>query len=141
MALEIGGECFTNRYARTDAADGTRSQIIVVVTDATKDREGGLLLFGRRKVHPHDGQAIKRKRSLAVVRMTTQTPARVLGIEDRAGSLGVGMPADVSVLKATEGEYQLTDTTGVSRVGDLALEPVVTLKAGVICPASSGTHE
>ena len=50
-------------------------------------------------------------------------------------------PADVSVLKATEGEYKLTDTTGVSRVGDLALEPVVTLKAGVICPASSGTHE
>ena len=86
MALEIGGERFTNRYARTDAADGTRSQIIVVVTDATKDREGGLLLFGRRKAHPHDGQAIKRKRSLDVVRMTTQTPARVLGIEDRAGS-------------------------------------------------------
>ena len=73
--------------------------------------------------------------------MTTQTPARVLGIEDRAGSLRVGIPADVSVLKATEGEYKLTDTTGVSRVGDLALEPVVTLKAGVVCPASSGTHE
>ena len=76
-----------------------------------------------------------------VVRMTKQTPARVLGIEDRAGSLGVGMPADVSVLKATEGEYKLADTTGVSRVGDLALEPVVSLKARVICPASSGTHE
>ncbi len=76
-----------------------------------------------------------------VVRMTTQTPARVLRIEDRAGSLGVGMPADVSVLKATEGEYKLTDATGVSRVGNLALEPVVTLKAGAICPVSSGTHE
>jgi hypothetical protein len=45
------------------------------------------------------------------------------------------------VLKATEGEFKLTDTTGVSRVGDLALGPVVTLKAGVVCQASSGTHE
>ena len=76
-----------------------------------------------------------------VIRMTTHTPARVLGIEDRAGSLRVGMPADVSVLKATEGEYKLTDTTGVSRVGDLALEPVVTMKGGTIFPVSSGTHD
>ena len=76
-----------------------------------------------------------------VVRMTTQTPARVIGIEDEAGSLAVGMPADVAVLKATEGAFKLTDTTGVSRVGELALEPVVTLKRGVVCAASAGTHD
>ena len=51
------------------------------------------------------------------------------------------MSADVSVLKATERAYTRPDTTGVGRVGKVALEPVVTLRAGTSCPVGSGTHD
>ena len=76
-----------------------------------------------------------------VIRMATAAPAKAMGIEDTAGSLKVGLPADIVVLELLEGHFKLTDATGVSRVGNLALVPVVTLKAGTICPVSSGTHD
>jgi dihydroorotase len=75
-----------------------------------------------------------------VVRMATATPAKVLHIEDIAGSLRPGMPADVSVLRQIEGRFKLTDATGESRIGTQAIEPVVTVKAGVPYPAGVGAH-
>lgn len=75
-----------------------------------------------------------------VIRMTTVTPARYLGIEDRAGSLAVGREADVSVLELVEGRWQLTDATGESRVGSQALVPVVTLKSGRIIEPGEAPH-
>ena len=65
-----------------------------------------------------------------VVRMTTATPAAYLGIEDEAGSLQEGRPADISVLDVIEGRWQLADATGKTRMGTEALAPVVTIKAG-----------
>ena len=91
-----------------------------------------------------------------VIRMTTVNAARVLGIEDRAGSLAVGREADISVLDLLEGRWELTDAvhvdavgnqegrwevegaTGVSRIGTQALVPVVTIKSGRIIEPGRG---
>jgi dihydroorotase len=75
-----------------------------------------------------------------VVRMTTITPARALGIEDRAGSLAVGHEADISVLDFLDGQWQLTDAAGVSRTGSKALAPVVTIKGGLVVEPGEGPH-
>lgn len=75
-----------------------------------------------------------------VVRMTTATPAAYLGIEDEAGSLQVGSPADISVLDVMEGRWQLADATGETRVGTEALAPVVTIKGGKIVQPGDPPH-
>ncbi len=76
-----------------------------------------------------------------VIRMATETPAKVLHIEDTAGSLTPGMAADVSVLELIEGRFKLTDATGESRIGAKAIVPVVTVKGGTPYPAGAGAHE
>ena len=75
-----------------------------------------------------------------VVRMTTLNPARALGIEDSAGSLAVGREADISVIELLEGEWELTDATGASRLGSTALVPAVTIKGGRIVEPGKGPH-
>ncbi len=76
-----------------------------------------------------------------IIRMATATPAKVLGIEDTAGSLRPGMPADITVLDLVEGSFRLTDATGESRIGTQALVPVVTIKDGVTFAPGPGGHE
>ena len=75
-----------------------------------------------------------------VVRMTTATPAAYLGIQDEAGSLQEGRPADISVLDVIEGRWMLADATGQSRVGTEALAPVVTIKAGKVVEPGEPPH-
>ena len=65
-----------------------------------------------------------------VIRMTTANPAQALGMEDTLGSLAVGRPADISVLKEETGDWLFHDTEGNTLHGDKALVPVVTVKDG-----------
>ena len=65
-----------------------------------------------------------------VIRMTTANPASALGMEDTLGSLAVGRPADISVLKEETGDWLFHDTEGNTIRGDKALVPVVTVKDG-----------
>ena len=65
-----------------------------------------------------------------VIRMTTANPAQALGMEDTLGSLAVGRPADISVLKEETGDWLFHDTEGNTLRGDKALVPVVTIKDG-----------
>ena len=72
-----------------------------------------------------------------VIQMTTINPARALGEEQRRGSLGVGMPADISILRLAEGDFVFSDAgAGGTLRGRLLLEPELTLKAGVEISAS-----
>ncbi|MFC2001976.1 amidohydrolase/deacetylase family metallohydrolase [Chloroflexota bacterium] len=67
-----------------------------------------------------------------VVAMTTINSARVLGEEQRKGSLGVGMPADVSILELIEGDFVFADgIPGKTSNGKLLLVPRLTIKSGV----------
>jgi dihydroorotase len=72
--------------------------------------------------------------------MTTATPAKVLRIEAIAGSLKPGMPADVSVLELISGSFKLADATGLSRIGEQAIVPIATVKAGVTYAVGVGAH-
>ena len=65
-----------------------------------------------------------------VIRMTTVNAAGALGMEDTLGSLAVGRPADISVLKEETGDWLFHDTEGNTLRGDKALVPVVTVKDG-----------
>ena len=48
--------------------------------------------------------------------------------------------ADISVLEELSGRFRLTDVTGVSRVGERALAPVVTVKDGRTYAPGTGPH-
>ncbi len=45
-----------------------------------------------------------------VIRMATSGPAKVLRLEDRAGTIRVGLPAEISVLAMREGKWTFRDT-------------------------------
>ena len=66
-----------------------------------------------------------------VIEMTTINPARALGEEQRRGSLKVGMPADISILELTEGNFTFLDALKNTIKGNLLLVPSLTLKSGV----------
>lgn len=77
-----------------------------------------------------------------VIEMTTINPARVLGEEHRRGTLKVGMPADISVLELTEGDFSFSDGKGGNTLaGKLLLTPYLTLKCGVEIKPESITRE
>jgi len=77
-----------------------------------------------------------------VVEMTTVNPARILDEEQRRGTLGIGMPADVSILEPNEGDYTFTDGEGGNTFkGDLLLLPKLTIKNGVEIAPSPRARE
>jgi dihydroorotase len=73
-----------------------------------------------------------------LIRMATVNPATVLGDAQNRGSLGLGMPADVSVLELRKGEYLFLDgIEGKTFKGDTLITPILTLKSGTEILAES----
>lgn len=70
-----------------------------------------------------------------VIEMTTINPARVLGIEDRKGSLRPGMDADVSVLELLSGTWKLLDSEQQALAARKLLAPDMTVKSGQLIPS------
>lgn len=69
------------------------------------------------------------------IEMCTVAPARHMGILDKAGSLTVGHPADIAVLRPVEMENVFGDRVPgnpqqLTRTGHLVFQPVLTLKNG-----------
>lgn len=67
-----------------------------------------------------------------VVAAATWNPARAMHREAELGSLKVGVPADVSVVRLAEGEFSIVDSEGITETAKLGLEPVLTLRDGRI---------
>ena len=65
-----------------------------------------------------------------VVARTTSNPARVLGLDDRLGSLAVGREADITILRRVEGEFRFEDSHGDELGGMETLVPVAVVRAG-----------
>ena len=65
-----------------------------------------------------------------VIERVTITPARQLGLTDKMGSLGVGSPADVTVIEVRDGDFAFSDATGATRQGKQLIVPVWTIKGG-----------
>jgi dihydroorotase len=75
-----------------------------------------------------------------VITMCTANPAKVLGEQDRLGSLAVGRQADISVLEVRNGDWRVRDTVGGSLRISQCVVPVVTLKGGDVLEAEWGPH-
>ncbi|HVO14048.1 MAG TPA: amidohydrolase/deacetylase family metallohydrolase [Alphaproteobacteria bacterium] len=65
-----------------------------------------------------------------VIARVTTAPAKALKLDDRAGSLKVGLPADVTVFRIEEGAFELADTYNSSRTADRRIMPVMAFKGG-----------
>lgn len=65
-----------------------------------------------------------------VVERVTLNPARALLLEDRAGALKPGMPADITVFEVEEGEYSIKDTGAGTRVANRRIVPRIAFKDG-----------
>ena len=65
-----------------------------------------------------------------VVRRSTETPARVLGLADTLGALRVGAEGDVTVMREEEGRFTLVDRLSpMTRMGTTRWEPGTSLQA------------
>ena len=65
-----------------------------------------------------------------VVRRSTETPARALGLDDRLGTLRVGAEGDAAVLRLDEGRFELVDRlTTMTKLGSTRWEPGVRFEA------------
>ncbi|MEO8453241.1 MAG: amidohydrolase family protein, partial [Gemmatimonadota bacterium] len=65
-----------------------------------------------------------------VVAMATLNPARIIDRVEKLGTLQIGAPADVSILRLIEAPVDFVDTRGNLRSGSRWLEPVQTVRAG-----------
>jgi dihydroorotase len=73
-----------------------------------------------------------------VVEMTTNNPAKILGEETQRGSLKPGMPADLTIMEITKGNFIFTDGRLNNTLnGDTLLEPRLVIKRGVEIPCFS----
>ena len=76
-----------------------------------------------------------------VVRMTTISPARALGMQDSLGTLSAGRIADISVLELVSGDWEVSDPLGNKSKVDKAFSPVMTFKSGKMFSPDWGPHE
>jgi len=65
-----------------------------------------------------------------VIARVTDAPARALALDDRAGSLRAGAPADVTVFRLERGDHALGDCFMQKRAADTRIVPVMAFKAG-----------
>jgi dihydroorotase len=72
-----------------------------------------------------------------VVRMATGNAAAMLGMARELGSLAVGMPADVSVMRLIEGKWTLVDADGVEVKTKKLLHPAMVVRGGKVHHADS----
>ncbi len=72
-----------------------------------------------------------------VVARATTNAANIFGFPDGLGTLREGSIADVAVFSLEEGNFELVDARGESRIGNRKLVPVATVKAGRIYGSAS----
>ena len=73
-----------------------------------------------------------------VVTMSTENPAKAVGVADRLGTLAVGKQADISVLEIKEGSWMVYDIVGDGKKSDKAVIPIMAIKKGEIFEAGWG---
>jgi dihydroorotase len=72
------------------------------------------------------------------IKMTTSKPAEILGIADDLGSLSVGTTADISIVDLVEGDFSFIESSGTTKAGSQAINPVMAIKDGVPQPLDHG---
>jgi dihydroorotase len=72
-----------------------------------------------------------------IVRMATGNAAIMLGLEGEMGALSVGMPADLSVMRLIEGDWELVDSERVTHKATQLLHPEFAVRDGKVHRADS----
>ncbi|HQT62892.1 MAG: dihydroorotase [Acidocella sp. 20-57-95] len=72
-----------------------------------------------------------------VVATVTSNPAKMLGMTDQIGSLGIGFDADISVVELHQGAFELADNSGVKVTTNRMITPSFCLRAGEYIAATS----
>lgn len=65
-----------------------------------------------------------------VIRLSTISPAQLIGWDDRLGSLATGREADITLFRVIEGDFEFTDSEGEKERASRDLEVVSTIRAG-----------
>lgn len=65
-----------------------------------------------------------------IIPMATSNAAKLLGMSDTLGSLGVGREADITVLSDQSGKWLLRDNEGTEVIAPRMLQPLFCLRAG-----------
>ena len=65
-----------------------------------------------------------------VIRLSTATAARIIGLDGRLGTLKIGAEGDATVMRLEEGAWRFTDTLGATRESKQRLTHVGTVRAG-----------
>ena len=68
----------------------------------------------------------------SIIKMTTINPARVIGLDNRLGSIKPGMDADLSILEIKSGCWELVDAEEEKIKAVKLLVPYGAIKSGVI---------
>ena len=68
-----------------------------------------------------------------VIRLSTETTAKTMGLGDRLGTFKVGAEGDVTVMRLDEGRFTLTDSMGVDVEARRKLSHVHTIRGGSVC--------
>ena len=71
-----------------------------------------------------------------IIATCTVNPARVIGWQDRLGSIEVGREADLAVLELVDGSTQLRDSVGGELTADQRIAARWTIRAGEVFPGS-----
>jgi dihydroorotase len=74
---------------------------------------------------------------MEIVRMATSNAAIMLGLEAEIGSVAVGMPADLSVIRVYDGKWMLVDSEQVPFPARQLLHPEFAVRGGKIHRANS----
>jgi dihydroorotase len=75
-----------------------------------------------------------------VVRMTTVSAARAIGMADQVGAIAVGREADISIFDVVEGRWKFTDTVNQVFTGRQVLVPVQTIRQGELFSPDWGPY-
>jgi dihydroorotase len=72
-----------------------------------------------------------------VIATVTSNPAKMLGMEEKIGTLAAGREADISVLELLDGGFELSDNSGISVTAKQMIVPSFCLRAGARFEATS----
>jgi dihydroorotase len=73
-----------------------------------------------------------------VIERVTVNPARMLHYPEKIGTLAPGVTADVAILELAQGNFELRDQRGQTRVARQQFVPVATVKSGIFVKGAAG---
>jgi dihydroorotase len=73
-----------------------------------------------------------------VIRLSTSSPAQLIGRGDSLGSLAVGREADITIFREVTGDFEFTDSEGEKEQAKLNLEVLYTVRGGRVVKTPDG---